>query len=162
MTPALEKARDKLLQIFRYIQALDQLRNPVQRNINDQPWLLWFRDLPEHTAISRGVFSAPEDDEDSDSSNIDDFFILKVRRPVLKRAPEPPEELASWLLDGWQNIDGEVKLLDSKEEEIGNGQTRVVNFNDDPMHTGLLEKWRSERDKWLEAEKPARTSHDNI
>jgi len=47
-------ARDKLTRVFRYLEALNQHRNPAKRQLREQPWSLWMRDLPEHASIQRG------------------------------------------------------------------------------------------------------------
>jgi hypothetical protein len=48
-------AKGKILQIFKYLQALNQLRNPVIRDINLQPWSLWYKDLPNiHPFVKAG------------------------------------------------------------------------------------------------------------
>ena len=101
--------RSKLIQIFRYLQALNQLRNPIQREINDQPWKLWLHDLPNHPCIRRGMFSNTPGSDESDDGNTDNDFILKVSRPKLADAPAPPREIAPWLRNGWQQIDGQVR-----------------------------------------------------
>jgi len=51
----LRVARDKLTRVFRYLEALDQHRNPAKRQIREQPWNLPLRDLPKHSSIQRRV-----------------------------------------------------------------------------------------------------------
>jgi hypothetical protein len=41
----------KVKQVFNYIKVLNELRNPVVTNINEQLWSLWLNDLPNHEAI---------------------------------------------------------------------------------------------------------------
>ena len=48
-------ARDKLTRVFRYLEALNQHRNPAKRQIREQPWSLWLHGLPNHPAIKRGA-----------------------------------------------------------------------------------------------------------
>jgi hypothetical protein len=107
-------ARQKLINVYRYIQALNELRNPVYREIEDQPWIMWFRDLPDHPSVQIGKLSNVVIDSD-DAGQVDEAFILSVRRPELKRAPEPPAEIRLWLEDGWQNVDGKVKIKETRE-----------------------------------------------
>jgi hypothetical protein len=40
------QTRSQLIQIFRYVQAFDHLQNPPQQEIENQPWVLWFHDIP--------------------------------------------------------------------------------------------------------------------
>ena len=41
-------AREKITRVFRYLEALNQHRNPPKRQIREQPWHLWLHDLPNH------------------------------------------------------------------------------------------------------------------
>src|SRR5579859_4050917 len=98
------KVRSKLIQVFRYLQALNQIRNPIQREIQDQPWIMWFHDLPNHPSIRRGLV-LEADNIDEDDAVAADNFILKVSRPKLNDPPDPPKEIVLWLQDGWKQID---------------------------------------------------------
>ncbi|HEX6777431.1 MAG TPA: hypothetical protein VF099_04470, partial [Ktedonobacterales bacterium] len=98
-------ARAKLTQVFRYLQSLHQLRNPIQREIASQPWLLWLHDLPQHPGVRRGFVTTATVEDGKSLSNITregtsvgDDFILKVSRPRLTNPPEPPQVIIPWLL----------------------------------------------------------------
>ena len=54
-TETIEIGRERLDRVFRYLEALNERRNPVQRHIGDQLWTLWLKDLPEHPSIQRGT-----------------------------------------------------------------------------------------------------------
>lgn len=121
LTEAHDLARPKLLQVFRYLQALHQLRNPIQREITSQPWVLWLHDLPDHPCVRRGLgmvaASAPEDDDAENPADAQkqeasaaDDYILKVSRPRLTDPPEPPSEIVPWLLPGWRQADAQVTI----------------------------------------------------
>lgn len=112
-----DEIQSKLTQVFRFLQELDQLRNPVQRRIQDQLWTLWFKDLPNHSSIIKGeapstggVSFLDEEDETDPTSTKGDAFLLKVRRPELTEAPEPPESLVPWLEAGWDRPETELKV----------------------------------------------------
>ena len=47
--------RDRLLRVFRYLEALNEHRNPVKRHLREQLWTLWLSDLPDHPSIRRGA-----------------------------------------------------------------------------------------------------------
>src|SRR5580700_8309522 len=103
----LRVSRDKLTRVFRYLEALNQHRNPAKRQIREQPWSFSLSNLPEHPSIQRGGAKASslkantgngQNAEDSGAS-----YVLKVRRPQLTRAPEPPESISAWLRDGWDD-----------------------------------------------------------
>jgi very-short-patch-repair endonuclease len=162
-------ARPKLLQVFRYLQALHQLRNPIQREISGQPWVLWLHDLPDHPCVRRGLGMAAASVHDSDaagspvsaaSESAADDFILKVRRPRLTDPPEPPAEILPWLLPGWRQVDGKVlvqpSIADPEQMLEPDGEVRMLRFDAEPQRQNLLERWKAERDTWAEAERPAR------
>ena len=54
-TEKLRIAREKLTRVFRYLEALNQHRNPAKRQIREQLWHFWLHDLPVHPAVKRGV-----------------------------------------------------------------------------------------------------------
>src|SRR6516225_6919340 len=117
---SLNIGRKRATQIFRYLEALNQQRNPAKRHLGDQLWHLWFRDLPEHPSVRRAEFAdspysaegtAAQPPETSPDSG--DEFILKVHRPKLTACPPPPESLAQWLERGWEEPAAEVHLRES-------------------------------------------------
>jgi len=155
-------ARDKLTRVFRYLEALNQHRNPAKRQLREQPWSLWLRDLPEHPAVRRGVAKAGSLKTNvGNSESVEDggaSYVLKVQRPRLTHAPEPPEEIAAWLEDGWDEPSN-VVVVEETLEESGNGaELRMVKFAADPARTAILERWNLRRDEWVKTERPARAA----
>src|SRR5215469_1194896 len=51
----LRTAREKITRVFRYLEALNQHRNPPKRQIKEQPWHLWLHDLPVHPAVRQSA-----------------------------------------------------------------------------------------------------------
>jgi very-short-patch-repair endonuclease/uncharacterized small protein (DUF1192 family) len=143
------KTRSQLIQIFRYVQALDELRNPPQKEINDQPWTMWFHDLPIHPNVRLGVIATASD---TDEEVGDDFF-FKVSRPKLIEAPIPPVEITPWLEDGWQYINGKVGVRPTVNKNV-NGQVQTIQVNDNPQRKSLLDEWIARREKWVATETP--------
>lgn len=136
---SLRIGRDRIARVFRYLEALNQHRNPAKRQILEQLWRLWFHDLPDHPSISKGIVNQPAKDTTSetaghspDAKSLEDDFVLKVRRPVLTQAPRPPEVIASWLEHGWNDPQGAVRVRTSQNEVNERGETRIVHFGDDP------------------------------
>lgn len=148
-------ARQKLIKVYRYLQALNELQNPVYSDIDDQPWVMWFRDLPDHPTIQKGKLSDAMTDGD-DASQAGDSFLLRVRRPELKKAPEPPAEIKIWLEDGWQSVDGRVKVKETREVVDKEGKGIVVAFEKAPDRVQLYKDWLSKREGWVITERPAR------
>src|SRR3984893_1060120 len=158
----LRVARDKLTRVFRYLEALNQHRNPAKRQIHEQPWSFWLRDLPEHPSIQRGTAKASSlKTKNGNGQGAEDggaSYVLKVRRPRLTRAPEPPEEIAAWLEDGWDDPSKALIVEETLDESENGSGLRVTKFADDPARTASLERWKLLRDEWAATEKPARAA----
>jgi very-short-patch-repair endonuclease len=155
-------SRDKLTRVFRYLEALNQHRNPAKRQIHEQPWSFSLRDLPEHPCIQRGGAKASSlKRKNGNSPNTEDggaSYVLKVQRPRLTRAPEPPEEISAWLRDGWEDPLNAFFLEATLEESGNRVEPRIVKFADDPTRAASLERWKLLRDEWVKTEKPARAA----
>ncbi|HEY8910615.1 MAG TPA: AAA domain-containing protein [Desulfosporosinus sp.] len=164
----LEHDKKRLLQVFRYLQALNQLKNPVPIDINTQPWLLWFRDMPEHPTIRRGNVEGNTPDGVSSA----DDYIVKVGRPELSDPPTPPAQLLPWLEKGWQEVKGSLKIIPQKQEEITpktihvddepaetlleSEKALIIRFEDDPERPRLLDEWTPKYEAWVSKERPVR------
>ena len=157
-------ARDKLTRVFRYLEALNQHRNPAKRQIREQPWSLWLHGLPNHPTIKRGAAKAGSSkskaakDNQAGENDLAGEFLLKVQRPVLTRPPEPPEEVAGWLESGWDNPSEEVAVRDTQSESEEAGDSRVARFDEDKVRVVALQRWKLLRDEWAEKERPARAA----
>src|SRR6267142_857486 len=158
----LRVAREKLTRVFRYLEALNQHRNPAKRQIREQLWSLWLHDLPEHASIKRGTAkSSAAKTKVADSQNVDASaggFVLKVQRPELTSAPEPPYGIAAWLEAGWDDPSKEPSVSASRNESDQEGETRIANFEDDPARLAAWRRWKVAREEWAKNEKPARAA----
>ncbi len=156
-----ESGRRRIARVFRYLEALNQVRNPVKRHVRDQPWLLWFRDLPDHPAILTSYSSEAKENGDSFIETVDVDgartamdFILKVRRPSVTEAPAPPAKIADWLRRGWNDVNDVAEAYQSRADEAD--RNLIIRFEDDPERLRLFQAWRERRDAWARTEKPAR------
>jgi very-short-patch-repair endonuclease len=153
--------RERLLRVFQFLEALNQHRNPPKRQIREQLWTLWLKDLPDHPAIQHGRPRIEEDKPDAPSASDareDEDFILKVSRPKLTRPIDPPAQIKSWLEAGWDDPARELAVRKTRNEQNPEGEAVVVRFEDDPDRTAALETWRVKRDLWATSEKPARAA----
>src|SRR5260370_27621861 len=89
---AQEQTRSQIIQIFRYLQALNQVRNPPQRSFDTQAWTLWFHDLPDHPCVRRGIIIGTTERTDAEKIDNDDEYILKDRRPSIINTTRTPTE----------------------------------------------------------------------
>src|SRR5260370_16372835 len=87
-------ARDKISRVFRYLEALNQHRNPVQPKLGGQLWSLWLDDLPCHSSVRRAVVRwdpapvPPHAAPPSAAKDGEENFVFKVPRPKLT----PPQQ----------------------------------------------------------------------
>ena len=139
-------ARSRIRRIFQFLDAYVQLRNPVVRQISEQPWTLWLRDLPRSPSVTR-----------PDPANPEDRFIFKVRRPTPVPCPRPPQEIEEWLLPGWDQPGAEPQVRESRELSE-DGKARTLLFADDRARAKAFDKWKLSRSAWDEKERPERAA----
>ena len=147
-----QQGRERVARVFRYLKALNEHRNPAKRDLSDQPWTLWFRNLPDHPLIERHLPNG-KDAEDDD-------FILKVGRPTFTQGPPPPLPIQEWLEGDWEDADAEVLLVEAK----GDVGAEPVRFDTEPRRVETYERWRAQHDgRWREAKhrpaEPKRPRH---
>lgn len=104
---ARDEARGRLLQVFRFVEALYHQRYPVVRSVAEQPWQLWFTKVP----LAPTIWLVHRDGE------ADGDLILRVRRPVLTVRPALPLPLIDWLEPGWTEPTGSLRLKAGAPEE---------------------------------------------
>ncbi len=145
---SLDQVRSKLTQVFRYVQSFNQLQNPIQQNIEAQSWTMWFHDFPNHpcirlgTRVDQGNISSTTPTKERVENDND--FVLKVKRPKIAPCPEPPEEIASFLQNNWQQPDKEIVSVEFLEEADIAGNTK---------RQRLFDNWIMQRATWIEQEK---------
>jgi len=153
--------RDRLLRVFRYLEALNEHRNPVKRHIGEQLWTQWIKDLPDHPSIRKGrsptaelpAIAASGDGVPAERQDSD--FILKIARPRLTRPPTPPALIEPWLEPGWEDPFKEVSL---RRNEASSGGAARVRFGSDPKQLAACDQWKVQRNQWANAEQPARAA----
>ncbi|HXJ46963.1 MAG TPA: AAA domain-containing protein [Candidatus Dormibacteraeota bacterium] len=157
----LRVSREKLTRVFRYLEALNQHRNPAKRQLREQLWSLRLCDLPEHSSVQRGEVKTPSvkakkanDEAQSNGAS----YVLKVQRPRLTRPPEPPEEIAAWLTNGWDDPSSEPAIEESRRESEEAAGIAVTRFEDEQGRVVSFERWKPQREEWARKEKPARAA----
>lgn len=148
---ASDQTRSKFTQIYRYLQAFNELRNPTTRQVSDQLWTLWFHDLPGYPTIQKGDLRevATESEEFLADDKPTSSFILKVARPEYPNVPKPPQKLLAWLQPGWQEADQSVWTKDILRKRNALGEIQEIRFEDDPELKNILLKWMAERNSWV-------------
>jgi very-short-patch-repair endonuclease/DNA polymerase III delta prime subunit len=143
-------ARERLQRVFRFLQALDQHRNPVKRQVSENKWILKLQELPVHQAVSFFYPQLPGSETD---------IVFRVRRPILTNCPEPHSSLTEWLEPQWQNPFKKAVVKKSILRQIQDGEPYEELLADKQGRKQAYEKWVAERDAWAEKEIPARRSN---
>ncbi len=155
-------ARDKLTRVFRYLEALNQHRNPAKRQIREQLWSFWLHNLPDHPAIKLGSAQTRKGKTETTESVPADMssegFVLKVQRPPLSSSPEPPGEIVEWLEHGWDDPSNEISVLHTRDDSNHEGEAHIVSFADDLARPAALQRWKILREEWAKSERPARSA----
>lgn len=143
------RAQEKLSQVFQYLRALNEHRNPATRDIDDQLWSLRLRTIPPHPSIS--VVTRHQQAGDEDTTDV----VLRVARPTLTSPPPPPASIRDWLLPSWTNAEKSLEYRQARNETNAHGATVVVSFDASPQRVRDLEQWGRVRDAWALNEQPA-------
>lgn len=147
-------AQSRLTKVFKFLKALNELRNPVPRDLSAYSQVLWIDKWPVHPTIivQRGNREEGEDDADID---VDMEPTIRVQRAWLTPCPNPPNVLADWLKPTWQSVDDQVEVLESRNFISKNNETVTVRFADDAERVEALNIWTATRERWAAAERPA-------
>jgi hypothetical protein len=148
-------AQQRIRQVFEYLKALNDHRNPAIRRVQEQPWHQWLDDLPAHPAVHLPTKSIRQGNND-ESTQPDVDYLLCVRRPELTQAPSPPSEIRDWLKPGWDDPAQSVGHLGSRNETDSNGETVTARFDDDTARLASFNDWVAKHGEWAQAEIPAR------
>jgi hypothetical protein len=106
-------SQTRLTRVFKFLKALNELRNPVPRDLSAYSQVLWIDKWPTHPTIiiQRGDREGSEDDADVD---VEMEPTIRIQRARLTSCPNPPGLLADWLKPTWQSVDGDVEVLESR------------------------------------------------
>ena len=147
-------AKSRLTQTFKFLKELNELRNPVPRDISDYAKLLRINEWPAHPFIEvRRGDRTEEDDDESGEAELEP--LIRIRRADLTPCPRPPEALDGWLKPGWQSVETEAEVLASRNFLNKQNGTITVAFEEDEQRVTGLKVWATARTKWAAAERPA-------
>jgi energy-coupling factor transporter ATP-binding protein EcfA2 len=151
-TPSLPPANARLGQVFKFLKELNNLRNPVPRDLSSYSDVLRLDSWPAHPCINvrRGDRTSEADDGHGEAMEP----VIRVKRPTLTSCPPPPAALDEWLKPGWQSPESPAQVLKSRNTKKGK-KTITIAFEDDADRVSAWEKWSALRAKWIEAERPA-------
>ena len=144
-------AKDRLVQTFKFLKELNELRNPVSRDLSQCPQVFWVNEWPVHPFVS--VRRGDRTGEDEEGGELEP--LIRVRRANLTPCPKPPDLLDGWLKPGWQSVDGLVEVLHGRNFVDERKGSVTVAFEDDEERITALRIWSAVRAQWIDAELPA-------
>ncbi|HTU70333.1 MAG TPA: AAA domain-containing protein [Candidatus Baltobacteraceae bacterium] len=145
--------RDRISRLFQFVRALNELRNPVPRQIRELQWSLPLVDLPHHECVILGAPTSTSNDDEGDDG---DDFILRVKRPPpLEPVPSPPPEIADWIEDGWQKYEGSVSVRETRPKLGSTSQAETERFGEDASRVLALARWTALRVSFIAENMPA-------
>lgn len=147
-------AKARLKQTFQFLRELNQLRNPVTRDLSVVDVVIRIEDWEPHPCIQvRRGDGNNEDAVTPEASEIEP--LIRIKRPRLTPCPPPPESLRDWIRPTWHQVGAQVEPLESRNFEDRSGQTSTVVFAAAAERVAELETWKQTRQRWVEAERPA-------
>ncbi len=123
------EGRDKLVRVFRYLEAINELRNPPQKDIDKYDFRVYLSDLPDHPNVIIG----------------NEEKVFSVRRPVSTLCPVPPASIKPWLMEGWEKPSPEPRIVADDPDEDAPDSER---FEDEPARVREFDLWLSKWREW--------------
>src|SRR5260370_40678154 len=84
----------RIKQVFEYLKALNDHRNPAVRQVKEHPWHFWLDQLPDHPTVElQAVPSQKASETDEGEEATTPLYLLRVQRPTLTPSPSPPPDI---------------------------------------------------------------------
>jgi hypothetical protein len=136
------KDRDKIRQIFRFLQELHQVKSPPLVDIAQYEWKIDYDAVPRYASVQRGDASSG--------------FVLKVARPAESHCPKPSIAIEKWLKPGWEQLGVEPELHPRRKTAKVNGEDAAELFEQSQERVEAFEKWYEQKRVWERSEEPLR------
>ncbi len=137
-------AKSRLVQTFKFLKELNELRNPVPRDISTYAQVMRLDSWPTHPciAVRRGD---RQEEEDTGTGEVEIEPLVRIQRAQLTQCPNPPEVLDGWLDPGWQSVESEVEVLQSRNFPDVEKGSITLEFAADEMRVIADEKFGRSR-----------------
>ncbi len=145
--------QSRLTQVFKFLKELNELRNPVPRDLSGYADVLRLDAWALHPCIV--VLRGDREDESDADADVEMEPLISIKRARLTACPKPPDTLDGWLKPGWQSMEAEAEVLESRNFVDREKKTVTVAFSDGAQRVAALSIWTVLRGKWVEAERPA-------
>jgi superfamily I DNA and/or RNA helicase len=136
----------KVVALYKYIKELCSLKYKVVKDIGNQYWSCTIKDIP----IDDDNISISFRDRVAEDSGQDDV-IVQVKKPDFQACPSPPNDIKTWLNDGWDSYYNDVQIkksLKNDKTEDRPENDREVFFNDSKERINNYNIWKKSREEW--------------
>jgi very-short-patch-repair endonuclease len=138
---ALFDGKSKVERLFQFVRAFTNARNPIKRQISEQPVAdlqIEYLALPDSSEWVEH-WSGNEDGRE---------WLLRVKICPPVPCEPPPQITRDWLLPGWERYSEPARHIDEKAIPNSNGVTNIIRFADDSKRKSTWDAWWLRREKW--------------
>ena len=133
--------KSRVERLFKFIRAFTNARNPIKRQLSEQPAAdlqIEYLGLPNSSEWVE-YWSGSEDERE---------WLLRVK--ICPPVPcEPPPQIArDWLLPGWERYSESARHVEEKMIPDKQGVNQIVRFSDDTPRKSVWDAWWLRREKW--------------
>jgi len=89
VTDNLPLVRERLVRLYAFLREHARIRHPFPEHIDNQPWRLWFSELPSHPVIRRGFILPEEGRKEATTTDGDTSESVSNRPARSASAPTP-------------------------------------------------------------------------
>ena len=138
---AASDGKSKVERLFQFIRAFTNARNPIKRQLSEQPAAdlqIEYLALPN---LSEWVeyWSGSEDKRE---------WLLRVKICPPVPCEPPPEITRDWLLPGWERYSEPARHVEEKTIPNKQGINQMIRFADDAKRKSTWDDWWMRREKW--------------
>lgn len=146
-------SRNRVSRLFQFVRALNELRNPVPRQVRELDWSLSLNDLPNHDCVTLGTAPKAVQEGDEGAEAPSDFVLRVKRPPPLPPVAPPPHEIADWVSDGWQRYEATLSVIETRHRD--DEAKPVERFDEDSERVAALQRWSAAREDLISRNMPA-------
>ena len=142
--------KGRVRQLYQFLKEANQVQIRPVRRLENQLKVMRLSDLPEHPDVQlvRPV-------RETETQEVPDT-LLRVKRPLLTRCPEPPASLVGWIQSGWDNPKNSASSVESLNRTDQHGNTVTERFFAVGARVSAFAEWKDRRDDWATPECVAR------
>jgi very-short-patch-repair endonuclease len=137
----LVEGKSKVERLFQFIRAFTNARNPIKRQLSEQP-------AADLQIEYLGSPNSSEWVEHWSGSEDGREWLLRVKICPPVPCEPPPEITRDWFLPGWERYSESARHVEEKVIPDKQGVNQIVRFADDSKRKSTWDAWLLRREKW--------------